>query len=84
MIASTAARVTPRSARRGAKAWKIPEHLNVDAARRLAQLAPSSLEDIPLRIVTALAAGGKPTGWSVGLNITGAVTAAAYVICARP
>jgi len=28
--------------------------------------------------------GGKPTGWSVGLNITGAVTAAAYVICAKP
>jgi hypothetical protein len=31
-----------------------------------------------------LAAGGTPTGWSVGLNITSGATVAAYVICARP
>jgi len=28
--------------------------------------------------------GGTPTGWSVGLTLPGSVTAAAYVICARP
>jgi hypothetical protein len=31
-----------------------------------------------------LAAGGKPTGWSTGLNVSAGFTAAAYVICASP
>lgn len=29
-------------------------------------------------------AGGTPTGWFAGLNLTTAVSGAAYVVCARP
>jgi hypothetical protein len=28
--------------------------------------------------------GGTPTGWHTGFSLTGAVTVAAYVICAKP
>jgi pimeloyl-ACP methyl ester carboxylesterase len=38
----------------GAKAWNNPEHLDiVDAARRVQQLPPLALKDIPLRVLTA-------------------------------
>ena len=38
----------------GAKAWNNPEHVDiVDAARRVQQLPPLALDDIPLRVLTA-------------------------------
>jgi pimeloyl-ACP methyl ester carboxylesterase len=55
----------------GAQAWKNPEHLDyVDGARRLAQLGPSSLEDIPLRVVTATDGQSSVKNQSVWLKLS--------------
>jgi pimeloyl-ACP methyl ester carboxylesterase len=55
----------------GRLAWRNPEHLDwVDGERRLARLRPMSLEDIPLRIVTATDGQSSVKDQSVWLKLS--------------